>query len=57
MISNARAETDAMTNRVGEGKILPTTERHDLAGETNGYDDELKAFSRQRAPALKRGSV
>lgn len=55
MINNARAETDAMTGRTGDNKILPTTERHDL--DSGSYDEDIKAYQQQRAPNLKRGSV
>ncbi|CAH0043210.1 unnamed protein product [Clonostachys solani] len=55
MINNARAETDAMTGRTGDNKILPTTERHDL--DSGSYDEDIKVYQQQRTPNLKRGSV
>lgn len=67
MISNARVESDAISGRTADGKILPSTERVDLHGKREGltlsdgeggaYDDELESLKRHRAPALNRGSV
>ena len=67
MISNARVESDAISGRTGDGKILPSTERGDMHGKREGltlsdnegaaYDEELESLRRHRAPAINRGSV
>jgi hypothetical protein len=67
MISNARVESDAISGRGADGKILPTTERVDLHAKREGltlsdgeggvYDDELESLKRHRGPAINRGSV
>ncbi|CAJ2506185.1 Uu.00g003150.m01.CDS01 [Anthostomella pinea] len=66
MISNARAESDAMTGRGGDGKIITSTERleydhegrHLSDGEGANYDDiGLEATKRCRATNMKRGSI
>lgn len=67
MISNARVESDAISGRTGDGKILPSTERVDRHGKREGltlsdneggaYDKEMESLRRRRAPAINRGSV
>ena len=67
MISNARVESDAISGRGADGKILPTTERVDMHAKREGltlsdgegpvYDDELESMKRHRGPAINRGSV
>ncbi|GJC95780.1 homeobox domain-containing protein [Colletotrichum higginsianum] len=66
MISNARAESDAMSSRSGESKILPSTERGEYDdgkrssvplsdGET--FDEDLDSLKHRRSAHIKRGSV
>ncbi|KAI1807987.1 homeobox KN domain-containing protein [Daldinia bambusicola] len=66
MISNARAETDAMTVRVAEKNLLPSTERNDydadgrlLSDEDVGapHDVQLESFKRRRVTGINRGSI
>ncbi|KAK8113672.1 uncharacterized protein PG998_001838 [Apiospora kogelbergensis] len=71
MINNARAESDAMSGRGGDGKVLPSTERADYDhgakrnsvplsdGEASNFDDvELDGMTRRRGSShFKRGSI
>jgi hypothetical protein len=67
MINNARAESDAITARTGEGKVLPTTERIDYAdkgssvplsdGEGSAFDEDMDALKLRRGAHVKRGSI
>ncbi|KAK8082503.1 hypothetical protein PG996_001284 [Apiospora saccharicola] len=71
MINNARAESDAMSGRGGDGKVLPSTERADYdhsakrnsvplsEGEASNFDDvELDGMTRRRGSShFKRGSI
>lgn len=70
MISNARAESDAMTNaRSADAKVLTTTERSDFGhrkremagplseGEGSAYDEDLEALNQHRVIKMNRGSV
>lgn len=70
MINNARAESDAMSGRSGDGKVLPSTERneydHDAKrdsvplsdGEASNYDDvDMDGMHRRTSSHLKRGSI
>ena len=72
MINNARVETDAMSGRGGDSKVMASTERgvsdYDRDskrgsvplsdGEASNYDDtDLEALKRRRAAATGRGSV
>ncbi|KAI1501224.1 hypothetical protein F5X99DRAFT_205295 [Biscogniauxia marginata] len=65
MISNARAESDAMTGRGGDSKAQPSTEQleydHESKlsdGEGTNYDDvDLEPVKRRTAASIKRGSI
>ncbi|KAI2636408.1 hypothetical protein GGS26DRAFT_493831 [Hypomontagnella submonticulosa] len=66
MISNARAESEAMTVRGGDGKPLPSTERADYEpdsqplsdGEGSPFRDvELESIKRRRVTGIDRGSI
>lgn len=66
MINNARAESDAMTVRGGESKLLPSTERTDYEpdgkplsdGEGSPFRDvELESIKRRRVTNIDRGSI
>lgn len=70
MISNARAETDAMSGRGGDSKVLPSTERIDYDndgkrasvplsdGDGSAFDDvDMDTLNRQRTSHIKRGSI
>ncbi|KAI1144027.1 hypothetical protein F5Y05DRAFT_363422 [Hypoxylon sp. FL0543] len=66
MINNARAESDAMTVRGGESKLLPSTERTDYEsdskplsdGESSPFRDvELETIKRRRVTNINRGSI
>lgn len=70
MINNARAESDAMSGRSSDGKVLPSTERneydHDAKrdsvplsdGEASNYDDvDMDGMHRRTSSHLKRGSI
>ncbi|KAK6081976.1 homeobox domain-containing protein [Seiridium cupressi] len=70
MVSNARAESEAMASRGGDSKVLPSTERgeyeHDgkrasvplSDGEGSTYDEvDMDALSRRRSANMKRGSI
>ncbi|KAI1417769.1 hypothetical protein F5Y13DRAFT_201317 [Hypoxylon sp. FL1857] len=66
MINNARAESDAMTVRGGESKLLPSTERTDYEpdgkplsdGESSTFRDvELESIKRRRVTNINRGSI
>ncbi|KAF3770237.1 Homeodomain-like protein [Cryphonectria parasitica EP155] len=65
MLNNARAESDAMTSRTTDGKLLTSTERGDYDdskprqspttsdGGDSPFDDDMEA--RRRSQHLKRG--
>lgn len=60
MINNARAESDAMTVRGGDGKLLPSTERPDYEPDTKPLSDcdvELESMKRRRINNVNRGSI
>ncbi|KAI1096515.1 hypothetical protein F5B19DRAFT_150037 [Rostrohypoxylon terebratum] len=60
MINNARAESDAMTVRSGDGKLLPSTERPDYEPDTKPLsecDMELESMKRRRINNVNRGSI
>ena len=67
MINNARAESDAMSIRSTDGKVLPSLERPDYDdGKTgtplsedgrNASEDELAELASRRSGHMKRGSV
>ncbi|KAK2050819.1 homeobox domain-containing protein [Colletotrichum somersetense] len=66
MISNARAESDAMSSRSGESKILPSTERSEYddgkrssvpLSEGEAFDEDLDSLKHRRSAHIKRGSV
>ncbi|KAI0128436.1 homeobox domain-containing protein [Xylariales sp. AK1849] len=70
MINNARAESDAMTGRGGDGKVLPSTERSEYErdmkrpsvslsdGEASNFDDvDMDTITRRRSSNMERGSV
>ncbi|KAI0840555.1 hypothetical protein F5Y06DRAFT_243071 [Hypoxylon sp. FL0890] len=66
MINNARAESDAMTVRGGDGKLIPSTERTDYDsdgkplsdGEGSPFRDvELESIKRRRVTDINRGSI
>lgn len=73
MISNARAESDAMSGGrggadSGTGKVLPSTERVEYpasggkrespVSDGSGFEDELEAVNHHRRVVnMKRGSV
>jgi hypothetical protein len=71
MISNARAESDAMSSARGvDGKALSATDRsvdYDLSskrdsvplsdGEGSPFDDDIEAMKRRHATSMSRGSV
>ena len=67
MINNARVESDAMSGRGADGKVLPSTERPDLRGKREGlalsdgeggnYDEDIESLKQHREPTITRGSV
>ncbi|GKT95578.1 homeobox domain-containing protein [Colletotrichum tofieldiae] len=66
MISNARAESDAMSSRSGESKILPSTERGEYddgkrssvpLSDGEAFDEDLDSLKHRRSAHIKRGSV
>ncbi|TDZ71766.1 Homeobox protein PKNOX1 [Colletotrichum trifolii] len=66
MISNARAESDAMSSRSGESKILPSTERADYddgkrssvpLSDGEAFDEDLESMKQRRSAHIKRGSI
>ncbi|KAI3336445.1 hypothetical protein HD806DRAFT_6084 [Xylariaceae sp. AK1471] len=66
MISNARAESDAMNGRAVDTKVLPSSERidydheskHHSDSEGSNYDDvEMESARQHRSTNLKRGSI
>lgn len=68
MINNARAESDAMSARGVDGKVLSSTERNDYDlsskrgsplsdGEASPFDDDIEAIKRRQAASLNRGSL
>ncbi|KAI2466577.1 hypothetical protein F4781DRAFT_349005 [Annulohypoxylon bovei var. microspora] len=66
MISNARAESDAMTVRNGDSKLLPSTERADYEPDGKPLSDcegspfreeELESMKRRRVNNVNRGSI
>ena len=66
MINNARAESDAMSSRSTDGKVVPSLEGPEYVGKggtplsedgRNGSDDERVDLAGRRSGHLKRGSV
>ncbi|KAI1213051.1 uncharacterized protein F4807DRAFT_309766 [Annulohypoxylon truncatum] len=60
MINNARAESDAMTVRNSDGKLLPSTERADYDPDCKPLSDcdvELESMKRRRINNVNRGSI
>ncbi|KAI1105938.1 hypothetical protein F4804DRAFT_90861 [Jackrogersella minutella] len=66
MINNARAESDAMIVRGGDGKPLPSTERADYEPDGKPLSDcegspfgevELESMKRRRVTNINRGSI
>ncbi|KAI0887467.1 uncharacterized protein GGS22DRAFT_109784 [Annulohypoxylon maeteangense] len=60
MINNARAESDAMTVRNSDGKLLPSTERADYEPDCKPLSDcdvELESMKRRRINNVNRGSI
>ncbi|KAF6844587.1 homeodomain-containing protein [Colletotrichum musicola] len=66
MISNARAESDAMSSRSGESKILPSTERAEYddgkrssvpLSDGEAFEEDLESMKQRRSAHIKRGSI
>lgn len=68
MISNARAEANAMTARSADGKVLSSTERGDYDmdgkrdsplsdGEGSAFDDDIESLKHRHTANMSRGSV
>ena len=66
MINNARAESDAMSSRSTEGKVVPSLGSPEYDGKRgtplsddgrHGSEDELVDLANRRPNHMKRGSV